>query len=136
MTSRHAPTGARVLVVDDEPLVGRALQRILQPNHVVATECDPNRAITRVLSGERFDLILCDLHMPSLRGEAVLDAIAGLPPDARPCFTYLTGGIFEPGDREALEAAPGGYLSKPFDVTQVRELAECAAKRARSRAAR
>ena len=65
---RAAPRG-RVLVVDDEPMIGAAIQRTLlarpRGGHHDAA---PREALGRLRQGERFDVILCDLMMPQMTG--------------------------------------------------------------------
>jgi CheY-like chemotaxis protein len=64
----------RVLVVDDDPAVRRALARMLRhsdPNPDVVTVDSGYTALAR-LENELFDVIIADHHMPSMSGAAVL----------------------------------------------------------------
>src|SRR5207247_1132132 len=58
----------RVLVVDDEPLIGQVLLRILRSDYDVSVPKSSTEALARILGGERYDVILCDLLMPRLTG--------------------------------------------------------------------
>jgi CheY-like chemotaxis protein len=112
---------ARVLVVDDDPLVGTAVRRVLTDDDVTF-EDDPRNALQRLATGEQFDVILCDLHMPELGGECILGALGQLDPALRPSFVYMTGGGFVDSDQALLDAAPGGCLLKPFTPGELRSV--------------
>lgn len=68
----HPPI-PRVLLIDDDAALGPCLCRVLS-SFVVFHETDPARALARVRR-ERFDVILCDLEMPTIAGEAVREMI-------------------------------------------------------------
>lgn len=119
-----SPRAARrlhIIVIDDDRLIGELVHDVLS-EHDVTVEADPVHAIARFSGGERFDLVLCDLHMPALDGPGVLEALTTAQPDARRRFVYLTGGAVGPRDRLALVSAPGGYLEKPFDAAALRRV--------------
>ncbi len=121
MNTPPSPRLARVLVVDDDPLVGTAVRRVLA-DHDVTFEDDPRNALQRLATGERFDVILCDLHMPEVGGERILGALGQLDPALRPGFVYMTGGGFVDADQVLLDAAPGGCLLKPFTPGELRSV--------------
>ena len=66
-------SGVRVLVVDDEPYICTAIQRLLRRDHA-GHDSSPRRARPwRLLeAGQRFDVILSDLMMPEQNGEELL----------------------------------------------------------------
>ncbi len=58
----------RVLVVDDEPLVGKSLGRVLaRKGWPTCVETDPRQALARLMA-EPFDLLLTDYAMPAMNG--------------------------------------------------------------------
>jgi PAS domain S-box-containing protein len=107
---------ARILVVDDEPLVGRAIQRILGAGHQVAVEASGRGALARLERGERFDLLLCDLMMPEMTGQDLLEALTRTAPELSSRVAFLTGGAFTPAAREFLERTGRPWLEKPFEA--------------------
>jgi CheY-like chemotaxis protein len=115
------PTGARprVLVVDDEPLVGRSLGRLLQSNHEVTVLSTAAEALSRIEGGERWDAILCDLMMPEISGMDLEERLEKLAPEVVPRIVYLTGGAFTERSRTFL-AAGRPFLEKPVDPAQLR----------------
>ncbi|BDG01903.1 ATP-binding protein [Anaeromyxobacter oryzae] len=114
-----APRRGRVLVLDDEPLVGRSLVRLLQSSHDVEALVSPAEALRRIAGGERWDVILCDLMMPELSGMDLEDRIAEVAPALVPCVIYLTGGAFTDRSRAFL-AAGRPYLEKPVEPAELR----------------
>jgi CheY-like chemotaxis protein len=111
----------RLLIVDDEPLVSRALARILEPEGEVVVADRARDALDRVRAGEQFDAIVCDLMMPDLSGMDLHAAIRGLDPAAAERMVFVTGGAFTDAAREFLDRVPNARLEKPIDRAALRE---------------
>lgn len=112
---------ARVVVVDDEPLVGRSIRRALR-GHEVQVFSNGQEAIERLCSGEPFDLVLCDLMMPDVSGMEVFGKVSARRPDLASRFVFMTGGAFTARAREFLKETSVPCLEKPFELNQIREL--------------
>jgi CheY-like chemotaxis protein len=97
----------KILVVDDDDLLGRGLIRMLR-GHDVIVEPDAAAALERVHSGERFDLILCDLQMPSMSGPEVFADVRRHLGAGSPILILMTG--HHDADRGNADA----MLCKPF----------------------
>jgi signal transduction histidine kinase/ActR/RegA family two-component response regulator len=108
---------ARVLVIDDEPLVLDVIRRVLQHDHDVETESEPRRALQRLLGADRdrFALILCDLMMPDLSGAELVARLRAGAPDVVARVAFMTGGAVSPGAEAALGRAAHPTLEKPFE---------------------
>ncbi|WP_159995077.1 response regulator [Roseomonas sp. 18066] len=121
------PEGARVLLVDDEPLVRRLLAEWLRERGLVVVEAEGGRDALALLARETaFDLMITDLAMPGMNGLQLIEAIRlGQP---RLPALLLTG---HPGDADATvlrlvsEAGAFTMLRKPVAPEAV--LAGCAA---------
>jgi len=126
VAARPAPAGApprsRILVIDDEPVVGRVAQRILAAEHDVSLLASAHAARDRLVAGERYDLILCDLMMPELSGMALHAEVVALAPEQARRMVFVTGGAFGAGAQEFLAALSTPWLQKPFDAAALREL--------------
>ena len=122
------PHRARVLVVDDDPLVRETL------THIIVAVCDGE--VTQAAGGleavalvtrepERFDIVFCDLQMPGSDGIDVLIACAAL---GMHHMVVLMSGSGEENLRKAEAAADQGRLAlactmaKPFSVGEIRSL--------------
>jgi PAS domain S-box-containing protein len=116
------PGRARILVVDDEPYVTRALHRSLSAEHEVATANGARAALSLVDGGSRFDLILCDVMMPGMTGMDLYAELNRLAPDQARRVVFMTGGAFTPRALSFLQEVPNPKLSKPLDLRQLRAL--------------
>ena len=106
---------ARILVVDDEPMVGRVVERSLCSEHDVVTVTAARDALNRLELGEQFDLVLCDLMMPEMTGMDLFDLVTAEMPEVARRFVFITGGAFTPRARELLDSVPNPRIMKPFD---------------------
>ena len=110
----------RILVVDDEQAVVRAVSRILSDEHDVVTVVTAREALALCARGETFDLILCDLMMPEMTGMDLHQELSRMAPDQANRMIFLTGGAFTPKARRFLSETPKEHLEKPFDSTHLR----------------
>jgi len=114
---------ARLLVVDDEPLVARGVTRLLQGECSAESTSSAREALERLSQGERFDLLLCDVMMPEMSGEAFFHQLAQVAPDQRERVVFITGGAFTPEARAFLESLPPGRcVFKPLAAEVLRAL--------------
>jgi len=116
---------SRILVIDDEPLLGRTLSFMLEERHDVVVLGNGREALARLEADSEFDLVLCDLDMPEVTGQTVYETVARLHPELASRFVLMTGGACARWAEEFLARYPGVQLDKPFstdDVEQVLEL--------------
>jgi CheY-like chemotaxis protein len=104
---------ARVLVVDDEVAIGKAIRRILNSEHDVTLESDARAALDRV-AREVYDVVFCDLMMPNMSGMDFFDQVREKSPHLANRIVFLTGGAFSPRSEDFLRGNSNLCLSKPF----------------------
>ena len=121
--SRLEPTSARVLIVDDEPAVGIALGRILR-GHEVTVVTRAADARDRIVLGQRYDVILCDLMMPEMNGLEFHEAVSKIAPEVASRIHFVTGGATTPETEAFLSQHPDRWIAKPIDVALVRRVVE------------
>jgi CheY-like chemotaxis protein len=122
---RSAPPAERrghVLVVDDEAMVAKALRRALGAEHEVTTLSSAEEALKRIMAGERFDVILCDLMMPQMTGMELHAELMCVAPEEAARMIFVTGGAFTPGARDFLDHSANLRVEKPFDMQHLRTL--------------
>ncbi len=107
----------RILVVDDEALIGLAIRRTLGSKHEVVVTHRAAEALDRLASGERFDVIVCDLMMPEVTGMDLWEAVA---PEVRRRILFLTGGAFTELADAFLAREHPPVMVKPFDPEALR----------------
>lgn len=110
-----APRRGRILVIDDEEIVARAVRRTLQDEHDVTLSLGARPALEMLDAGQDFDLILCDLMMPDMTGMDFFAAIEARHSAHARRVVFLTGGAFTPRAREFLDRVGAPRIEKPFD---------------------
>jgi len=114
--------GGRLLIVDDEPMILGALRRSFSSDYHVTCVGDGRRALERIRSGERYDVILCDLMMPEITGMDLYAELSKLAPDQAERVVFVTGGAFTARAREFLERIPNARVEKPIDFQNLKLL--------------
>jgi PAS domain S-box-containing protein len=112
----------RILVVDDEPALCRALARALSPGYEVATAEGGRRAQEILEHDRRFDLVLCDVMMPDVSGPALHEWVRARDPHLASRIVFITGGATSEGAKSFLREVDNLVLEKPLDVKKVRSL--------------
>jgi DNA-binding response OmpR family regulator len=102
----------RVLIVDDEPSVRRALQLALDDGKREVEAVDSGEAALAKLEAAQFDLVLVDKNMPGMSGVDLMRAIRKTNPNIG--LIMLTGYPSADSAVEALHLGVDGYIEKPF----------------------
>ena len=114
-----APTGQRLLIVDDEPDIAQLLEMILAgAGYEIQTAGNGTDAL-RVLGDEDFDAVLSDIMMPELDGQELYHRIREIKPDLAKRMIFVTGDTLNSTTRDFLNATGNLFLSKPFKVDDV-----------------
>ncbi|WP_243026935.1 response regulator transcription factor [Thermus albus] len=104
---------ARILLVEDEPLVAHLVRRILErAGYQVDWASSGQAALERI--GPSYDLLVCDLVMPGVSGLEVIQKVRerGL---ATPILA-LSASVSETSRQRALEAGAQAFMGKPFEA--------------------
>ena len=105
-----------ILVVDDDKQLASALQWILaDQNFLVDVAFDGEEAILKVKVNE-YDLVICDLIMPGLRGDEFYLKAKKARPALSDRFIFITGFGTDPKIHDFLTRHDVKYLFKPFPV--------------------
>jgi signal transduction histidine kinase len=112
----------QVLVVDDDPMVGATLRRVLDKEHQVTLVTDGKKALDLLLGGQSFDVILSDLMMPNMTGMELHAELSRALPEMVSRMVFITGGAFTPAGRGFLDSVPNQRLEKPFAPQNLRAL--------------
>jgi CheY-like chemotaxis protein len=112
----------RVLVIDDWPLFGRAIQRALCDEHEVVVVMDGPEALQRLTAGDRYDVVLCDLTMPTMDGIDFYLRLADVSPKEAGRVVFVTGGTMTPRTESFFRQSSNLLLEKPIDVDGLRAL--------------
>ncbi|MCA3014688.1 MAG: PAS domain-containing protein [Myxococcaceae bacterium] len=127
-----APRG-RIALIDDEPAVLVALQRLLGPHHEVKSFSRPLQALDE-LPAFAPDVVFCDVMMPEMSGAELFRRLRAAHPRLAERVVFMTGGAFSATAREFLDDVERPMLEKPFTAEGVRRLANEQVAKARAQA--
>lgn len=119
-TSASTQKRARVLIIDDEPNIGRSLARALSRDHDVTVLTDAHEALRRLTDGFYYDIVLCDLMMPDMTGVDLYTEVNKILPEMAQRMLFLTGGAFTPSIRDFAQRMAARCLTKPFNMEEIR----------------
>jgi DNA-binding response OmpR family regulator len=108
---------ARLLMVEDDIPIGRAVHARLQAHPHDVTWVQNGADALRVVQGESFDLVLLDLGLPDLDGVDVCRQLRAAQPNC--VIVILTARDEEIDVVVGLEAGADDYLTKPFRLAEL-----------------
>jgi EAL domain-containing protein (putative c-di-GMP-specific phosphodiesterase class I) len=122
-SSPNLEAPARVVLVDDDPLIMRALTTVLtREGYVLETFGDPRAVVERARdrSAGSIDLIVSDITMPQMTGLEMLGALR--EQNTIVPVVFLTGAPRVGDAMSAMELGAFRYLAKPIDLEQLRRV--------------
>ena len=119
----------KIIVVDDEPVVRRALQVGLAAKGYVVEESSTGDEAIVFLRRSPVDLALLDINMPGISGVETCRKIRALLP--RVGIVMITVQDSEESKIEALEAGADDYITKPFHLRELVARLQAVARRTR-----
>jgi DNA-binding NtrC family response regulator len=117
----------RICLIEDDPIMGEALNERLDLEGYACDWFQTGAAAIKALASRRFTLVVSDIRLPDMSGEALFERLRGegmeLPP-----FLFITAhGAIDQAVR-LLKLGAEDYLTKPLDIplllNKIRELAE------------
>ncbi|MDR7382235.1 response regulator [Promicromonospora iranensis] len=124
---RAAASGNRVLVVDDDAALARALAINLRAHGWDVTVAPTGAAGLDAVSSARPDVVLLDLGLPDMPG---LDVIAGIRGWTRVPIVVLSARQLGDDKVDALDAGADDYVTKPFAMNELLARLRAAVRRA------
>lgn len=121
-TSGREQVRARVLIVDDEPLLLRSLAQAIGDELEAVTALGGEEAVELLTRDRNFDVIVCDLQMPKLDAAAIHARLSELAPELLDRFVVMTGGVVTTRASAFIETAQPRVLTKPVDPDELHAL--------------
>ena len=114
-----ARSGARVIVVDDEPSVARVLERSLtRAGYAVRVFSDPRSALQAIADApDAVDLLLTDQTMPGLTGDVLTERVLAIAPTLP--VLILTGFSHRLTSEKAAAVGARAVLQKPIALEEL-----------------
>ncbi len=114
----HRATKARILVVDDEPVLRELMGRVLtDEGHEVDVADDAEDALKMVKS-KRYRLIVLDIKMPGMSGIELYKQLQKIAPSLARRVVFVTGDIIGRRTTAFLAKTKAPFITKPFDAIQ------------------
>ena len=101
---------ARLLIIDDEVMILRALERELENDFEVVSARSSEEALAAVQAG-RFDVVLCDVNLAGENGYDVVQRLDGLATGLAARSVFMSGGPIATAPRAGTR-----FVAKPFQV--------------------
>ena len=113
------PRRSRLLVIDDEKMVLRVLERVLRNHDLVCTQ-GARAGLDHIRNGEQFDLILTDITMPSMTGIQFYEELLAHYPEQAKRVVFLSGGAVSLDSSDFLQSVSNPRIEKPFNSQGLR----------------
>ena len=110
-----SPEKTRVLIVDDEPAICRALTIALTRAGFEVVSAPSGDAALSVVSSQHIDVMVIDLRIPDTRGDVVFELAAATQPHLRRQTLFMTGDISERAYKLILSCKCPS-IRKPFEL--------------------
>ncbi len=114
-SSRRAP---RVLVVDDQPINVKLLERKLEREGMVPLLAENGRQCVEIARAQQPDLILLDVMMPEMDGIEACRLLHACPDTREIPIIFITARSDKEGKLEGLGAGAVDYIVKPIDLDE------------------
>ena len=114
----------RVLIVDDLPTNRKVLQLLVKKFGAQTQSCSSGEEALELLSSEEFDLILLDLHMPTMSGFEVGERIVASRSGKLPYLVAQTADETVQACDRTREIGFDAHLTKPIRPVKVSEILE------------
>jgi two-component system OmpR family response regulator len=124
----HGKPAVRVLVVDDEPSICKALTMALSRAGFDAIAAQSGESAMAIVRAERVDVVLVDLRIPDMRGDVFFELASSHQPHLRYRTLFMTGDITEKA-LKLIQACDCNFLRKPFDLRDMTDAVTALAPR-------
>lgn len=116
------PAVKKVLLLEDDPTFGEIMNDFLRESgfEVVAVT-NGVEGVHQVLAGD-FEIILCDMMMPTLPGDMFFRAVERMRPHLCDRFVFMSGHRNNQKVNEFVESVDGTMLMKPFHMDDLLEM--------------
>ena len=107
----------KILVVDDDPVVGKSFDRVLAgKGYAVITAANGEEALSK-LGAETYDMVFTDIRMPGMSGIEVAERVKASQPWLP--VVIVTGYGTEENEQRAEAAGVSGFLRKPLSPEMI-----------------
>ncbi|GFO60437.1 acetoacetate metabolism regulatory protein AtoC [Geomonas silvestris] len=111
-------TATKILLIEDDPGSRDALMALLKGSGFAMTESSSGKEGLHLLTGERFDIVICDLFLPDMSGIEILTQVKLDSP--RTEVILITGHASAETAVKAMKEGAYDYITKPLNFDELR----------------
>jgi DNA-binding NtrC family response regulator len=112
----------KILIVDDQQLLLYGLEKALKTEATEVTVSETGAAALSRIASSPYDLCFLDVFLPDMNGVDILKRVKELCPSTR--VIMMTAGTITDSMKENIEKNAYMFITKPFDLLQVKMLAQ------------
>jgi two-component system, NtrC family, response regulator AtoC len=112
----------KILVVDDEQLLLQGLEKALKNDATEVTTAETGKEALTEIASSPCHLCFLDVFLPDMNGTEVLKKIMAISPKTK--VIMMTAGIISNAMKDFIEKNAYMFITKPFDLLQVKMLAK------------
>jgi two-component system, NtrC family, response regulator AtoC len=112
----------KILIVDDQPLLLYGLERALKNDITEITTTETGKVALTAMESSPYDLCFLDVFLQDMSGMELLERLKKVSPATK--VIMMTGGIITQRMQEHIEKNAYMFITKPFDLLQVKMLAK------------
>ncbi len=120
-TEAGVVSGARILVVDDEPSILAFLSEILAREGYEVETTDSGKEALDLLKEKRYSLILCDIKLPGLSGIEIYGKMGEITSSIQKRVIFITGDIIGSDTRKFFKNTKVPHIAKPIDIAELKQ---------------
>lgn len=117
----------RILIVEDDVMIGAGIRTALQRDGYIADFVQDGRAVNEMVSSEHFDLLLLDLGLPGRSGLEILEAIRHAKQNIPVIIITARDSVED--KVKGLDLGADDYLVKPFSAKELAARVRCTLRR-------
>ena len=107
----------KVLVVDDDPVIGKSFDRVLSKKGYAVITAESGAEALKKLAAEEYDVVYTDIKMPGMSGLEVAEQIKAQRPWTP--VVIITGYGSEENEQRAKAAGVSAFLHKPLSPDMI-----------------
>lgn len=120
--SEAEATARKVLVLEDDPAFQEIMESFLKEcGYQVVAVHNGVEGVHQIVAND-FEVILCDMMMPTLPGDMFFRAVERMRPHLCDRFIFMTGHSGNPKVNDFISTIRGSVLTKPFQVDDLLEM--------------
>lgn len=104
----------KILVVDDDQLMGWALDKALSGENLSVRVVETGRVALQEIIKDYYHLVLLDIHLPDVNGLELLKEIRTYSPDSR--IIIISADVSDSNREKAFSGGASQFLEKPFSI--------------------